>query len=167
MIEQEVRGKKGKLVKIWLDDCDRDLLEDVWYVIQDNFHHTPYVVKHDKSHIIKLHRVIARRMFGEQAVKGKVVDHIDGNGVNNVRANLRLATNKENSRNARKPSHNTTGYKGVSFYPDCRTGPWRACLSVDNKTVHLGGFSSAEDAAKAYDQAARKHYGEFARLNFE
>lgn len=92
------------------------------------------------------------------------VDHINGNGLDNRRSNLRLCTRSENARNSRKPSNNSSGYKGVSWHK--RTKKWRADIRNENRQRSLGSFDNALDAAHAYDRAARVMHGEFARLNF-
>jgi len=91
-----------------------------------------------------------------------LVDHIDGDGLNNRRDNLRHATGSQNNANSRPRV--VGGYKGVSHYK--RTGRWRAYLTTDGVHRHLGYFDTAEDAARAYDVAAREQWHEFARLNF-
>ena len=91
------------------------------------------------------------------------VDHRDGNGLNNVLSNLRIATHTENMRNRRKSRSGAADYKGVWVERDGRI---RACIRMQNRTIHLGAFGSQQAAAIAYDDAARKLFGEFARLNF-
>lgn len=93
------------------------------------------------------------------------VDHRNGNTLDNRRRNLRLATHQQNARNAGPPSHNTSGYKGVHFQSRLKSKPWEAYIRYDGKRHFLGYFASAIEAAEAYDQAARAHHGEFARLN--
>lgn len=90
------------------------------------------------------------------------VDHKDLNKRNNIWANLREATRAQNNQNASKRAHNRSGYKGVVT----KNGVSLATITVARKTIHLGTFSSLESAARAYDAAAKKHFGEFARLNF-
>lgn len=93
------------------------------------------------------------------------IDHKNGDGLDNRRANLRPATPAQNAANKRLSSKNSTGYKGVHLYR--RTGRYRAYIGRGNqKTLHLGYFDTAEEAARAYDAAALEHFGEFARLNF-
>lgn len=95
---------------------------------------------------------------------GFVVDHINGDGLDNRRANLRLATAAQNSRNCRAKINGISKYKGVS--PEKRRNCWRAALTIDGKQIHIGQFKSEIEAAKAYDKAAKKYHGQFARLNF-
>lgn len=93
-----------------------------------------------------------------------ITDHVNGDGLDNRRFNLREATVGDNCRNQRRPKNNTSGYKGVHWYK--RDGKWRAQISAVGRHVHLGSFALSEDAARAYDAAAREMHGEFATLNF-
>jgi hypothetical protein len=93
-----------------------------------------------------------------------LVDHINGDGLDNRRSNLRSATNAENSKNQRIPVNNTSGFKGVAWHK--RDMRWQAYIRLDDGRRHLGTFTTAEDAAYAYDAAARELFGEFAWLNF-
>jgi len=98
------------------------------------------------------------------AAQNQLVDHKDGDGLNNRRSNLRLATKSQNSMNRRPNRSGTSGYKGVSFHRKARK--WVACLKFQGRYHHLGLFASEEDAARAYDRKATELFGEFARLNF-
>ncbi len=110
---------------------------------------------------LKMHRVIMGYGPGDP-----FVDHIDGDGLNNRRANLRDATRMQNAANSgARPLHgNTSPFKGVSWRKD--VGKWRAQIVVDGKSTHLGHFTDEVEAAKVYDDAAHCAFGEFARLNF-
>lgn len=93
-----------------------------------------------------------------------LVDHKDGNSLNNTRENLRPADKSKNGMNRGVSTNNKSGFKGVSFRP--RVQKWRAVIHRDGKQVHIGHFSTAEEAARAYDNAAMELHGEFAFLNF-
>ena len=99
------------------------------------------------------------------AVKGELVDHINHNGLDNRRVNLRKATRAQNSQNRRKPRVNSKSqYKGLAWQK--RTGKWSVRIQVDWDHKCIGTFTDELEAAKAYDDAARKYHGEFASLNF-
>jgi hypothetical protein len=91
-----------------------------------------------------------------EASEGIEVDHINGNGLDNRRENLRLVTLQQNRQNRSRGRNNQTGYKGVTF--DKKSGKWAMSFRVL--------FDSAEEAAQVYDQLARVVYGEHAKTNF-
>ena len=110
--------------------------------------------------IFSMHREIMN------APAGFVIDHRDRNGLNNTKKNLRIATISQNNTNRGKTSKPTSSkYKGVCLIKT--TGKWRAVIKHNRIYRHLGHFHNEEDAAKAYDKAAKKYHGEFAVLNFE
>jgi hypothetical protein len=106
----------------------------------------------------QIHRFILDAPVGVQ------VDHINGDGLDNRRCNLRLVNRSQNQQNTFLPPSNKTGYKGVHW--DKTKGHYRASIMKDKQTHRLGRFDSCEEAAHAYDAAAREMFGEYARLNF-
>jgi hypothetical protein len=91
------------------------------------------------------------------------VDHRDTDRANNRWSNLRLATNQQNQINSRAPKNSTSGVKGVFWSK--QTGKWAAKLNVAGRQIHGGFHDNIEDAASAYLNLARSHFGEFARAS--
>lgn len=106
----------------------------------------------------KLHRVVL------QNETEMLCDHKNGNGLDNRRDNLRLATDRQNSQNMRKARNKTSQFKGVCW--DKQRNKWESKIRVDGIRQRLGFFSDEVEAACAYDTAAIKHFKEFAWLNF-
>ena len=119
-----------------------------------------YVVTTIKSPIGRKRVMMAR--FILNAPDGMVVDHINGDCLDNRRENLRIVTYAKNSQNRDIPSNNTTGFKGIRVIPN---GRWRAAIMSEGVYYNLGTFPDKFAAAKAYNEAARKFHGESARLN--
>jgi hypothetical protein len=147
-----------------VDDCDYEYLMQWKWLYHSNGRPTGYAIRAEYSagqqRIVRLHRVVAARHGLVTA--GEQIDHIDGDGLNNCRENLRLATNRQNAGNQRRQRNNTSGFKGV--YWAKREGKWRARIGEGGRH-HLGYFDDSLEAARAYNEAALKHYGEFACLN--
>jgi hypothetical protein len=122
------------------------------------FYAAAVLVENGKQRKVYLHRLIM------QAGPGQRVDHIDGNGLNNRRDNLRICSNAENMRNMRvSPLRGSSIYKGVSW--NARRKKWRAYIVHDGRQRNIGYFTNESDAARAYDAAAVKTFGSFANLN--
>jgi len=118
-----------------------------------------YVMTHKDGKVILMHRHIKRARDNEE------VDHINSNGLDNRKRNLRFVTRSQNMQNAKKRKNCSSRYKGVDW--DKRKKKWRARIWVElRKDTHIGYFTSEIDAAKAYDEKAREFYRDYARLNF-
>jgi hypothetical protein len=114
------------------------------------------ITKTKEKKIEWLHRTIMNPKHGI------IIDHINCNGLDNRRCNLREASVKQNAHNARTPVNNTSGYKGVSW--NIGSNKWQAHIALNNKKRHLGLFTNVEDAAHAYAVASAQLHGEFGRL---
>jgi hypothetical protein len=142
-----------------VDANDLPLVEPFgWSLDPTRRYAVAYLDALDRARCVRMHRLIM------QARPDQVVDHINGNGLDNRRANLRLCTQAENTRNRRKGA-GTSRYKGVSLAKG-RTKPWRAQIRHGEKVRCLGYFGDEAEAARAYDAAARATFGAFARMNF-
>lgn len=149
---------RGKFALIDEEDADRVLTHKWCAVCPDPRSKVPVWYGSGKDEHAKnryLHRFIL------SAPQGTEVDHINGDGLDCRRVNLRLATRAQNAAN-RETERGASGFRGV--YRD--DGRWTACVESKTKRYRMYGFKSPEDAARAYDDMARKYHGEFARLNF-
>lgn len=161
-IELSKQGKhKGKYYAL-VDDKDFNYLSKFrWNYCKNNKSDVSYatraISKRKGYKTILMHRIIMKLK------KGFFVDHINMNGLDNRRSNLRLATRADNMRNRDKTKANTSGYKGVVW--DKWTNKWMAQINYLHKHLNLGRFSSKEKAAQVYNEAIKKYHGKFARLN--
>jgi hypothetical protein len=105
-----------------------------------------------------MHEVVARRI----GLRGPQVDHRNGDKLDNRRRNLRAATTSQNKANEGIRRNNTSGFKGV--YWSAWADKWMAKIKVNYKDIYLGYYRRKVDAARAYNQAARRHLGEYAQL---
>lgn len=162
LVQLTVRGEyamikltKGKWAKVSPEDADR-VGRHRWWAFSPN--RTYYAGSKVGGKLTSMHRFI----LGEENIRGLDVDHIDRDGLNNVRSNLRAATRSQNMANMPKV-RGSSKYKGVSL---CKaTGKWAAHIRGENsRSVHLGRFKTEEEAYAAYCKAARELRGEFALL---
>ena len=138
-----------------LDDDDFEYLSKFkWCVSKSNCGRKFYVMrrlsKNQGGRTQAMHRLICGCVHD----KNVVVDHIDGNSLNNQKSNLRVCTRAENSRNADKPVNNTSGYKGV--YWDKSKKKWTAQIKFEKATIPLGRYHDKIEAARAYNTASIK-----------
>lgn len=151
MVTNNKRYKNSKHYTVLLSDCDADLTNILWTVIGNGYAWN--------KELGLLHRLILSRMLGRSLVKGEETDHINRNSLDNRRENLRLANSSQNKLNRNLQSNNTTGYRGI--WLQCDGKKWGATLKLNGKKTHLGVFPTKEEAAAAYDRAAREAQGEF------
>lgn len=147
----------GKKEYALVDDSDYEKLSGYKWSFSDSYA-VNWTWKDSKNGRIKMEHVI----LGKPG-KGMVIDHINGNRLDNQRSNLRVCTRAENNKNRGMNSNNTSGYKGV-YWNDIGK-KWQVFICINQKPTHMGLFKTKKEAALAYNEAAKEHYGEFARLN--
>lgn len=156
----EIALTRGKVAVI--DDADASLVAGHnWHAEKDHgvwYARTKPLYRHNRKRPpITMHHLI----LGKNA--GGHIDHIDGDGLNNRRSNLRAATASQNAMNQRRlKANNTSGFKGVSRR---RNGKWHVQIQHLGRKIHLGDFSDIQRAAETYDKAAKELFGEFAATN--
>lgn len=154
---REIPLTKGKAAIV--DDADYEQLSQRRWRLLAPKRGGEYALGQARGVTMAMHRVIACPPPGME------VDHINGNGLDNRRGNLRVCTKSGNQRNQRVQSRaKTSAFKGVSGMRG-RTR-WVACIKLGGRDTYLGSFGNEVDAALAYDAVAREHFGEFARTNF-
>lgn len=154
-----VSKKHGKHIAYFDDDDFTKISAYKWNIRRgrNTYYATANVYKEGKRVCdITMHRLVMN-------FPKAFVDHKDGNGLNNVKSNLRECTPTENNRNCQVAKNSYVGYKGVRFHK--RDKLFFASIGVNYKRIHLGYFKKAEDAAIAYNEAAKKYFGDFAKLN--
>lgn len=160
---KEIKLTKGQVTLV--DDDDFDWLNQ-WSWYADKIGGTFYVKRRiylgringkGRGRSIYIHREIM------QPSKGKRIDHKDGDGLNNQKHNLRECTHTENMRNAKSRRVFSSKYHGVHW--DKAREKWSVTIMADRKLFYIGRFNDENQAALAFNEAAKKHHGEFASLN--
>ncbi len=158
IIHSKTLGKK----EVYYDDEDEELVMRYTWGIKkfkkDLYYCLTYPLVNGKYRVRRLHRLI----LGLEDSK-KFVDHINHNGLDNRKENLRLVTITQNNRNSRALIKKPSLYKGVTFRE--KDGKWRARIMVNKKSIHLGYFTSEIEAAIAYNNAALLYFREYAYTN--
>lgn len=150
-IKSKTYGEQVLLV----DDEDYERVASLmpWTVIKNKGKHNLYAKKRRPDNTtLLLHQFI----LGTDTQKGVIIDHINRNGLDNRKNNLRITSNADNVRNSRRPITNTSGYKGVAFHKP--TKKWRAYITVFGKQLHLGLFKDIEEANIARKKADKKYF---------
>lgn len=145
-----------------IDDEDFDLInQHKWFSVsprQKNYRHTWYAACKIQGRHVTMHNLLLN------PPKGSVADHIDHNGLNNRRTNIRISTTRENSWNTNKHKNCTSKFKGVSWNKE--KSKWQARICINGRETHLGWFHDEVLAANTYDFVACQFFGDFAKLNF-
>lgn len=161
MKTREIKLTQGMVARVDADDYDW-LIQHKWYAHRSN-RTKWYAARGDNIAgtlvTVRMHREIA------QPPEGFVVDHINGDTLDNRRANLRVCTYSENSLNRRSTPFGTSNYRGVYWREG--KGRWAAQIRYERKKYHLGYYKNEDEAARAYDEKAKELLGKYARLNFE
>lgn len=140
-----------------VDDCDYDILVSMGAWHFDSGYARKKKRESGKNRTIYMHRVIM------DAPDSALVDHINGDTLDNRRSNLRICTAKENAQNRRQNRRSRNPFKGVFWHEKAQK--WQASIGVDGRSVYIGLFDTAEQAADAYNAAASKMFSDFACLN--
>lgn len=161
MREIDVSTPRHLNAVVLVDDSDfSEMNKDKWGAVKFQKSDTLYAARYMAGETVYMHRVILGLKKGDNME----VDHRDGDGLNNQRSNLRRCTHQQNMANSKIQKNNTSGYKGV--YWNKTRSRWTVRIKLNGKWKYLGRFFCIIRAAKAYDEAAIKYYGEFARPNF-
>jgi len=148
----------SKYGDILIDDCDYDLVKDYnWHCAKSR--NTFYAVSVFKNKKIKMHRFILSPKSSE------IIDHINGNGLDNRRNNLRIVTASQNRMNCGSYKGTSSIYKGVTYREEYKK--WVSGVRFKGVRYNLGTFDNEIAAAVAYDKKSIELFGEFARVNFK
>jgi hypothetical protein len=157
LTELQIPLSQGKVALVDAEDYDRLVSMGRWHLHSGGYAAKSYRHPGGRSDVVFMHRVILN------APKGVEVDHINGDKLDNRKANLRIADRYGNARNTRKIRVGTSRYKGVCWKR--RSDRWYASIKANGRHVFLGHFDTEEDAARVYNEAAKRYFGDFARLN--
>lgn len=157
---KEIPLTQGKVALV--DDEDFELVSQFKWAAHKNRNRF-YAVRGFCESRTKSRKTISMHRFILNPKNGLFVDHINQNGLDNRRCNIRIATACQNMSNRRQI--NTLGYKGIRLVRSS-SKPFAASICADKKWIYIGVYPTAEEAARAYDQKAIELHGEFAYLNF-
>lgn len=157
---KEIALTQGKIAIV--DDEDFEILNKYNWHAHKNKSGLFYAIRrakiNEKWTHIKMHREIMNAAWYQ------LVDHKDGNTLNNMRLNLRIATKSQNAANRTTHIRTSSKFKGVSWHKYRER--WQAYITQSYKTYYLGLYNNEEEAARVYDLKAKELFGEYAKLNF-
>jgi len=150
---ERIQLSSGKYAIV--DSCDYEILSQYTWSFSKG-RHTDYAITWKGKKYMRMHQMIMKPN------RGLVVDHINGDGLDNRRDNLRVCTTAENSRNRNLKSTNKSGVTGVFWCKGVKK--WTAQITVNYKAKHLGYFKEISDAIKSRKDAESIYFGEFAKV---
>lgn len=161
MSMKEIKLTKGFVTQV--DDEDYEYLNQLkWHVYKrhNTFYaqHTVTLINGNRTNI-QMHRLIMNPPNNMQ------IDHINHNGLDNQKNNLRICTQSQNSMNQNSHKNSSSKYKGISWHK--LRSKWESQIKYKGKHIHIGLYKTEVEAAKAYDEKAKELFGEFAHINFK
>jgi hypothetical protein len=157
----KINSPKDGEFEILYDDEDYEKVSKYnWFIDKhkgDSFYVRAFIYKNGKCSCLRIHRLITN------CTKDKMVDHINGDTLDNRKCNLRVCSNQENSMNSKSYKNSSSNFKGVTWHK--KANKWAASIMKDYKTIYLGLFENEMDAALVYNGAAKYLFKEFACLN--
>ena len=154
---KQIPLSQGKFALVDDEDYER-VNQYKWCISSNGYAVTNYRDSNGKRKAMKMHRFILNLNKGDS-----LVDHRDTIRINNQKYNLRVASFVENLRNQKINKNNKSGFKGVRLHKP--SSLYIAQIGINGKQKHIGYFKCPVEAAKAYNEAAIKYFGEFAQLN--
>ena len=152
-----ITTRKGEEILVDQDDFDR-YSKYTWFINSNGYAQRNEPRCNGRRNMPNMHREVLGLRYGD----GSIVDHVNGNKLDNRKENLRICTASENTINTGLSTRNKTGYKGVSFCK--RAKKFRAQISIDGKVKSLGYYDNPVDAHASYRQVAELIHGEFANF---
>jgi hypothetical protein len=146
---------------VLIDDEDIDRVKELsWHLQKNRINEGCFYFRHDgKDDRINLHRYIMGCVYGDKLI----VDHINGDTLDNRKSNLRICTFSENTRNRKRHKNNKSGVKGVCFHKASRK--WIVQIRVNKTKIYLGIFENIEDAKNEYKKASELYHKDFGRID--
>lgn len=154
---RELPLTRGQVALVDAEDYDRCVVRGSWQLrlAKHTMYATRWMTRNGRNVAEQLHAFLTG---------WPLVDHINGNGLDNRRCNLRPANYSQNGGNRRVHKATLSGFKGVTLH--AQSGRWRARINAGDRLRSLGLYADPAEAARAYDRAATEVFGEYALLNF-